>query len=56
VVRQRSAKPLFPSSNLGGASKINTMELLEFKEFFVVFRAKKKSRILLKLWILLIIY
>ena len=28
AVRQRSAKPLFPSSILGGASKINISELI----------------------------
>ena len=37
VVRQRSAKPLFPSSNLGGASKSESLKALYqgFEGFFI---------------------
>jgi hypothetical protein len=39
VVRQRSAKPLFPSSNLGVASKVKTLNTLNFMglEFLICF-------------------
>lgn len=37
VVRQRSAKPLFPSSNLGVASREEASDKLKFQQFEAFF-------------------